>query len=71
MASIAQIRDIAEQINRLGPFDAVIHNVAVGYREPRRIQTEDGLPHVFAKGIFGQIRAFPLCVSVLFYAASD
>jgi NAD(P)-dependent dehydrogenase (short-subunit alcohol dehydrogenase family) len=29
-------------------LDAVIHNVAVGYREPRRIQTEDGLPHVFA-----------------------
>jgi NAD(P)-dependent dehydrogenase (short-subunit alcohol dehydrogenase family) len=48
MASIAQTRDVAEQINRLGPFDAVIHNVAVGYREPRRIQTEDGLPHVFA-----------------------
>ena len=48
VASIAQTRDVAEQINRLGPLDAVIHNVAVGYREPRRIQTEDGLPHVFA-----------------------
>ena len=48
MSSVAQTRDVAEQINRLGPFDAVIHNVAVGYREPRRIQTEDGLPHVFA-----------------------
>jgi NAD(P)-dependent dehydrogenase (short-subunit alcohol dehydrogenase family) len=47
-ASISQTRDIAEEINRLGPLDAVIHNVAVGYREPRRIQTEDGLPHVFA-----------------------
>jgi NAD(P)-dependent dehydrogenase (short-subunit alcohol dehydrogenase family) len=47
MASVAQTRDVAEQINRLGPFDAVIHNVAVGYREPR-IQTEDGFPHVFA-----------------------
>ncbi|OWQ48828.1 short-chain dehydrogenase [Roseateles noduli] len=29
-------------------FDAVIHNVAVGYREPRRITTADGLPHLFA-----------------------
>jgi len=48
MASVAQTRDVADQINRLGPFDAVIHNVAVGYREPRRIETEDGLPHVFA-----------------------
>jgi short chain dehydrogenase len=48
VASIAQTRDVAEQINRLGRFDAVIHNVGIGYREPRRIQTEDGLPHVFA-----------------------
>ena len=48
VATIAQTRDVAEQINRLGPLDAVIHNVAVGYREPRRIQTEHGFPHVFA-----------------------
>jgi NAD(P)-dependent dehydrogenase (short-subunit alcohol dehydrogenase family) len=48
VASIAQTRDVAEQINQLGSFDAVIHNVGVGYREARRIQTEDGLPHVFA-----------------------
>jgi NAD(P)-dependent dehydrogenase (short-subunit alcohol dehydrogenase family) len=48
VASISQTRDVAEQINHLGSFDAVIHNVGVGYREPRRIQTEDGLPHVFA-----------------------
>jgi len=26
----------------------VIHNAGVGYREPRRIATEDGLPNVFA-----------------------
>ena len=26
----------------------VIHNAAVGYRESRRLATEDGLPHVFA-----------------------
>ena len=48
LASIAQTRNIAEQVNRLGGFDAVIHNAAVGYQEPRRISTEDGLPHVFA-----------------------
>jgi len=30
MASIAQTRDVAEQINRLGPFDAVIHNIGGG-----------------------------------------
>jgi NAD(P)-dependent dehydrogenase (short-subunit alcohol dehydrogenase family) len=48
LASIEQTRSVAEQINRLGVFDAVIHNAAVGYREPRRVETEDGLPHVFA-----------------------
>jgi NAD(P)-dependent dehydrogenase (short-subunit alcohol dehydrogenase family) len=48
LASIAQTRGVADQVNRLGPFDGVIHNAAVGYREPQRIATEDGLPHVFA-----------------------
>jgi NAD(P)-dependent dehydrogenase (short-subunit alcohol dehydrogenase family) len=48
LASIAQTRSVAEQVNRIGSFDAVIHNAAVGYRESRRIATEDGLPHVFA-----------------------
>lgn len=48
LSSIAQTRHVAEQVNALGNFDAVIHNAAVGYREPRRIETEDKLPHVFA-----------------------
>jgi NAD(P)-dependent dehydrogenase (short-subunit alcohol dehydrogenase family) len=48
LSSIAECRQIAEQVNALGPFDAVIHNAGVGYREPRRIATVDGLPHVFA-----------------------
>jgi NAD(P)-dependent dehydrogenase (short-subunit alcohol dehydrogenase family) len=39
---------MAEQLNRMGRFDAVIHNVGIGYREPRRILAEGGLPHVFA-----------------------
>jgi NAD(P)-dependent dehydrogenase (short-subunit alcohol dehydrogenase family) len=48
LSSIAQTRSVAEQVNRLGAFDAVIHNAGVGYREPKRIATEDGLPQVFA-----------------------
>jgi len=48
LASIAQTCRVAEEINLLGRFDAVIHNAGVGYREQRRIETEDGLPHVFA-----------------------
>src|SRR5580658_5106264 len=48
LSNIAQTREVAEQVNHLGHFDAVIHNAGVGYRESRRIGTEDGLPHVFA-----------------------
>jgi NAD(P)-dependent dehydrogenase (short-subunit alcohol dehydrogenase family) len=48
LSSIADCRQIAAQVNALGTFDAVIHNAGVGYREPRRIATVDGLPHVFA-----------------------
>ena len=48
LSSIAQTRNVAEQVNALGSFDAVIHNAGVGYREPERIASEDGLPHVFA-----------------------
>src|SRR3990170_1493058 len=47
VSTIAAMRSVAEQANGFGPFDAVIHNVAVGYRE-RQIRTEDGLPHLFA-----------------------
>jgi NAD(P)-dependent dehydrogenase (short-subunit alcohol dehydrogenase family) len=48
LSSIAQTREVAEQVNHLGRLDAVIHNAGVGYREPRRRQTKDDLPHVFA-----------------------
>jgi NAD(P)-dependent dehydrogenase (short-subunit alcohol dehydrogenase family) len=47
-ASIEGTRQVADQANALGRYDAVIHNAGVGYREPRRIQTVDGLSHVFA-----------------------
>jgi NAD(P)-dependent dehydrogenase (short-subunit alcohol dehydrogenase family) len=48
LSSIAQTRSVAEQVNALGTFDAVIHNAAVGYREAQRVETVDGLSHVFA-----------------------
>ena len=47
LESIAETRGLADQANRLGPFDAVIHNAGVGDRE-RRIETVDGLEHIFA-----------------------
>ncbi|MGH3764114.1 MAG: SDR family NAD(P)-dependent oxidoreductase [Pseudonocardiaceae bacterium] len=48
LSSIAETRRLAEQVNDLGRYHAVIHNAGVGYREPRRIETVDGLCHVFA-----------------------
>jgi NAD(P)-dependent dehydrogenase (short-subunit alcohol dehydrogenase family) len=48
LSSIEATRDVASRVNRLGAFDAVIHNAAIGYRESRRTATTDGLPHVFA-----------------------
>src|SRR5580698_9566994 len=48
LASLRQMRSVAEQVNALGTFDAIIHNAAVGYREPQRVVTEDGFSHLFA-----------------------
>src|SRR5271170_5708059 len=48
LSSIEGTRQVAGQVNALGWCDAVIHNAGVGYREPRRIETADGLSHVFA-----------------------
>ena len=45
--TIAGAQAVAERVNELGRFDAVIHNAAVGYRESH-VLTQDGLPHVFA-----------------------
>jgi NAD(P)-dependent dehydrogenase (short-subunit alcohol dehydrogenase family) len=47
LASIGQTHALAEAANAAGRFDAVIHNAGVGYRGPR-IETGDGLEHVFA-----------------------
>lgn len=48
LSRIREMRAVAEAANRLGRFDAVIHNAAMGYRESRRVDTEDGLPPLFA-----------------------
>ena len=53
LSSIAQTRALAEQVNKRGSFDAVIHNAGMGYQEPKRIITEDGLPQVFAVNTLG------------------
>jgi NAD(P)-dependent dehydrogenase (short-subunit alcohol dehydrogenase family) len=51
LSTIAAMHDVADQANRVGPFDAVIHNVALGYREPRRVETVDGLSQLWAVNV--------------------
>jgi NAD(P)-dependent dehydrogenase (short-subunit alcohol dehydrogenase family) len=48
LSSIAETKLLAEQVNALGVFDAVIHNAGIGYRESHRVTTVDGLSHIFA-----------------------
>ena len=49
---------------RRRPFDAIIHNAGVGYRE-RRLETEDGLEHVFRINVLG-----PYLLTAVVYARS-
>jgi NAD(P)-dependent dehydrogenase (short-subunit alcohol dehydrogenase family) len=48
LASFAGCAEVADRANLHGRFDAVIHNVGVGYREPARNPTVDGVPLVLA-----------------------
>jgi NAD(P)-dependent dehydrogenase (short-subunit alcohol dehydrogenase family) len=48
LSTIAATISVAEQVNKIGDFDAVIHNAAMGYREQNRIVTADGLSQLFA-----------------------
>ena len=48
LSSIAETKRLAEEVNKLGHFDAVIHNAGLGYQQPGRGETVDGLPSVFA-----------------------
>jgi NAD(P)-dependent dehydrogenase (short-subunit alcohol dehydrogenase family) len=52
LAGLAGMRQVAEQADAAGPFDAVIHNAGVGHRNPpHRVATEDGLALVFAVNV--------------------
>jgi NAD(P)-dependent dehydrogenase (short-subunit alcohol dehydrogenase family) len=51
LSTVRGAREIADQVNRLGRFDAVIHNAGIGYREPKRVGTQDGVPEVFATNV--------------------
>jgi NAD(P)-dependent dehydrogenase (short-subunit alcohol dehydrogenase family) len=51
LSTVRGAREVAEQVNRLGRFDAVIHNAGIGYREPKRVETQDGVSEVFATNV--------------------
>ena len=46
--TIAGMKSVADGVNKLGRFNAVIHNAGIGYREQRRVERESGAPSVFA-----------------------
>jgi len=50
-STIAGAKSVAEQVNKLGRFNAVIHNAGTGSREPRRADAEPGVPSVFAVNV--------------------
>jgi NAD(P)-dependent dehydrogenase (short-subunit alcohol dehydrogenase family) len=51
LSAANETRSVADQVNTLGQFDAVIHNVGVGYRESRRTATADGHALVLAVNV--------------------
>lgn len=51
LSTVAAMRDVADQANAHGRFEAVIHNVGLGYREARRVETVDGLSHLWAVNV--------------------
>jgi NAD(P)-dependent dehydrogenase (short-subunit alcohol dehydrogenase family) len=51
LSTLAAMRAVADHANSLGRFDALIHNVGIGYREPRRVTTEDGLSQLWAVNV--------------------
>src|ERR1700693_5830727 len=62
LSTLAAMRDVADQANGRGRFDAVIHNVGIGYREPRRVETVDGLSQLWAVNVRA-LRAHRSCTS--------
>ena len=51
LSTIAGAATVASEVNKLGRFDAVIHNAGIGSRETRRVETESGVPNIFAVNV--------------------
>jgi NAD(P)-dependent dehydrogenase (short-subunit alcohol dehydrogenase family) len=48
LSVMEETSEVADQVNKLGVMDAVIHNAGIGYRENKLIYTSDSMPPVFA-----------------------
>jgi NAD(P)-dependent dehydrogenase (short-subunit alcohol dehydrogenase family) len=48
LSTFAGMASVADEVSRLGRFDAAIHNAGIGYREPRRVAA---MPSVFAVNV--------------------
>ena len=62
LSEISAMRDVADQANRSGRFDAVVHSVGLGYRERRRVETVDGLSQLWAVNVLA-----PYVLTALIY----
>jgi NAD(P)-dependent dehydrogenase (short-subunit alcohol dehydrogenase family) len=49
-STIAGAKTVANEVNKLGHFDAVIHNAGIGDRQVRA-EAEPGVPRVFAVNV--------------------
>jgi NAD(P)-dependent dehydrogenase (short-subunit alcohol dehydrogenase family) len=50
VSTLSETRRLAEQVNALGRYDAVIHNVGIGSRGPHR-ETKDHVSQLFAVNV--------------------
>jgi len=51
LSTVGGAKAIADEANKLGPFDAIIHNAGIGYRQTYRVETEPGVPDIFAVNV--------------------
>jgi NAD(P)-dependent dehydrogenase (short-subunit alcohol dehydrogenase family) len=51
LASLEQTRSVAEQANRVGRHDAIIHNAGIGFHRPVRETSDDGHELTFAVNV--------------------
>jgi NAD(P)-dependent dehydrogenase (short-subunit alcohol dehydrogenase family) len=51
LSTVAGAKTVAAEANKLGPFDAIVHNAGIGYRQTHRVETEPGVPNIFAVNV--------------------